>query len=517
MRGSFKLALVVAVGVSGGPAFGQQAPSANDAAAHVQALTEKTGAQRLAAIDALIDHGPAAAPATAALAKLLSDPDEATQIRAARALGAIGPDAAAAVDALTAAIESSNPKVRAYVLHALGRIGEKAQGSFPKVAEQVTSEDPQVRREAVKAVRHMKLPLETTVPMLLKILESAKSTEEVMPALQAMSEVGKEGVPRLVEAMQKFPAARYWICRILSDIGPDAAAAVPAVLDVLTDERTDVRREAVLCLGHIGKAAAAAAPPLTNALTDKDAGIRAAAVWSLMMIEAPAAETLAAVKGIAADKDEMVRLVAAWSLAKLEPSNADQRRASLDMFIAALGHENPRIRAAAARAIVDLKTGDQAAREALAMKLADGDPEVSAIVTRALVEAGAEAVPLLLKGLERPELRGYAAHTLGMLGANGKAAVPALTAALADENVHVRAAALHSLGSIAPDDADVVAKLVAALADKSTDVRLAAIDSLAMNKAAAPAAKPELEKLLQDSNPAVREAAAFAIEMGKTK
>jgi len=524
MRGSFKMALVVA-GIAVGPAYGQQATPNSGVAtaqaqvvdAQVKVLTEQTGAARLAAIDALADHGAASAPATEALAKLLADPDEATRIHAAKALGAIGPGAAGAVEALTSALDTATPKTKLYAIYALGRIGEKAQNAFPKVAEQLKSEDAQTRREAVKAFRQMKLPLETTVPVLLKVLESAKSTEEVMPALHAMSEIGKPGVPRLVEAMQKFPTARFWICRILADIGPDADAAVPAVTEVLGDEKTDVRREAVLCLGHIGKPAASAAPQLVKLLGDKDAGIRAASIWALMMVGASPAETVAGVKPLVADADPMVRVVAAWSLAKSEPTNAEQMRASHELFVAALKDKNPRMRAAAARAIVDLKAGDPAAREAMIEVLGDGDPAVSAIVAGAMIEAGEQAVPRLVEGLKRKEVRGFAAQTLGHIGPKAKDAVPALSALVADEDAHVRAAVIAALGAIAPDDAEVTARVVAALEDKNTDVRLAAIDTIARNKAAAPAAKGALEKLLADPNPTVQAAAKFALANGAGK
>ena len=53
--------------------------------------------------------GPAAAPATEALAKLLTAPKEETQTEAAFALAEIGPDAAAAVPALTQALKSEGP------------------------------------------------------------------------------------------------------------------------------------------------------------------------------------------------------------------------------------------------------------------------------------------------------------------------------------------------------------------------------------------------------------------------
>lgn len=521
MRRSLKFALTALLGIGhcglSTTSAHAQTPAADPTPALVEKLSTATGAERLAAIDALADHGAHAAAATAELAKLLTADDEAVRIRAAKALGAIGPGAAGAVEALAASLAGASPKLQAYELFALGRIGEKAQPAFPQVAELVKSEDAQVRREAVKAIRQMRLPLETTVPLLVKLFESAKSPEELTPALHAMSEVGKAGVPRLVEAMHKYPQSRFWVCRILGEIGPDAAEAVPALVEALGDEQAHVRREAVLALGHIGKPAASASAKIVALLADKDSGIRAAAVWTLMMVGASPADVVAGVKPLVADADPMVALVASWSVAKLEPNDAAQRRAALDRFIAALKDKNPRMRATAAHAIVDLKSGDQAAREALIASLADGDATVTAIVNQALVAAGEEAVPLLIKGLERPEIRGFVVQTLGQIGSKAKPAATPLAALLTDENPHIRAAVLVALAHIAPDDADVVAKLVAGLGDKNMDVRLAAIDGMIVSPAAAAAAKAELEKLVNDPNPAVRDAARFALAPKKAE
>ena len=72
--------------------------------------------------------GPAAAPATPALAKLIADKDERVALEAAVALANIGPGAKGAVPALIEALEQAeNPNAYA-MAYALGRIGPDAAG-----------------------------------------------------------------------------------------------------------------------------------------------------------------------------------------------------------------------------------------------------------------------------------------------------------------------------------------------------------------------------------------------------
>ena len=75
--------------------------------------------------------GPAAAPATDALAKLVADKDDRVAHEAILALANIGPGAKAAVPALTEALQQNdNPNAHA-IVYALGKIGPDAAAAEP--------------------------------------------------------------------------------------------------------------------------------------------------------------------------------------------------------------------------------------------------------------------------------------------------------------------------------------------------------------------------------------------------
>lgn len=455
----------------------------------------------------------AQSPATSELQSKLSDPNPEVRVQAARGLAAQGAAAAVAVAALADRLSDDVPTVRAHAAFALGAIGPAAASTFPKLAALIADQDPQVRREAVEALRALKVDRAQLISVMLDVLETS-SSEEVVPAMHAIAEIGKEAVPALVEALG-HEEARYWACEILALIGPAAVDAAPAVAEVLKDPRVEVRREAVLCLGQIGAGAKATAPAVLALTSDADSGTRAAAVWAAVMIGAPAAELQAKAAALTNDQDPMVQVVATWAVAKAAPTDAAARTAAVEKATVALKSPQPAVRGAAARVLVDLQVTaetDPAAIEAIIGTLVAHDETVTPVVTRALIEDGEKSVPRLLKALARPELRGFAMMVLWEIGPPAKAARSALEPLTKDPDVHLRASAVAALASVAGDDPAVVAATATALDDPHPEVRLAAADSLGRLGLAAKSAEAALAKHAEDPDPAVRAAVAQVIK-----
>ena len=89
------------------------------------------------------------------------------------------------------------------------------------------------------------------------------------------------------------------------------------------------------------------------------------------------------------------------------------------------------------------------------------------------------SVPSLVKILKQdkdPNMRYYAAESLGHFGPGGRSAVPDLIAALKDENQTVRMGVAYALGEIG--SADAVPALQEATKDPENDVRVAAQTAL---------------------------------------
>jgi HEAT repeat protein len=94
----------------------------------------------------------------------------------------------------------------------------------------------------------------------------------------------------------------------LSGIGPDAQAAVPALIESLSDKDDDCRFWAVTALSSIGPAAADALPPLIEHLEDPAFGIRQAVADALSRIAPTATQVVPAlVTTLARDDNPYVR------------------------------------------------------------------------------------------------------------------------------------------------------------------------------------------------------------------
>jgi HEAT repeat protein len=104
---------------------------------------------------------------------------------------------------------------------------------------------------------------------------------------------------------------------------------------------------------------------------------------------------------------------------------------------------------------------------------------VTTLVCLAL-SARAADVSQLLKQLKSTDAdnRRSAAKALGQLGADSKAAVPALTAALKDRDVFVRRFAAQSLGAIGTEARSAIPALKQSLNDPRMEVQTAAADAL---------------------------------------
>jgi HEAT repeat protein len=90
------------------------------------------------------------------------------------------------------------------------------------------------------------------------------------------------------------------------------------------------------------------------------------------------------------------------------------------------------------------------------------------------------SVTALVKTLqdEDPNMRYWAAQSLGHLGANARPAVPDLIEALKDKEKMVRMGAAYALAEIGPAAADAVPALKGALKDQAAEVRSAAAYAL---------------------------------------
>ncbi len=421
------------------------------------------------------------------IAALGSD-QESTRIKAIDTLGLMGDEAADAVQALTGLLKDKSAALRGHAAQSLGEIGAPAKSAVPALMSLLHDPEDAVRREAVEAVRRIRPGPEVALPLFIKQMEIA-SPGARMSVLSALAEEGKAAVPDLINALKNEDAA-YWACLVLGEIGPDAGAAVPALVETLKDKRPGVRREAILALAAIGEASAPAVPALAESL---DCEINCVpATYALGSIGEVPGDVEARIKKNARSSDKILSTVSIWALAKMHPDDEDLVRKTVRCLAGFLKAEDVHHRRAAAEALVDLDPDPKIARPILKKAMDDASPEVLDAVMDVMAGLGEKVVPRLIEALNVKEARMRAAAIIARIGPPAKAAVPALVDALGDESSETRNEVLFALGAIGPEAKGAVPAITKALRDPDMNVRYAACYALCEIGPAAMPAKSEL-------------------------
>jgi HEAT repeat protein len=247
--------------------------------------------QRLFALIALADMGPAARAAVPALRRLLSQERE--TYRVLDALEAMGPAASPLAFELVGLLSESAPNSHlpgraADVLTSIGKPG------VPTLARALRSPNALVRARAAGVLARIGPGARAAVPALTKALADKEADVRSQAALA------------------------------LGKIGPRAAPAVPTLVGWLANWEVSVRRQAIGALGGIGSEAKEAVPHLVECLLDHDAVVRYGAAVALGRCGTPGEETVLALREALQDQSPPVRLAAADALHRLAPDRAGE-------------------------------------------------------------------------------------------------------------------------------------------------------------------------------------------------
>ena len=254
-------------------------------------------------------------------------------------LGTIGP---AAVPALTKALTDSDFPARTMAAGASWEKSVRGRSAIPALIKQLLAErEPDVREAVVEALGKMG---PAAVAPLAELLNAQAASVRNAP-FESLAKIGPAAVPPLVLALEdiKVRANAAWA---LSEIGPGAMAAFPALAKSLKDEDANVRFLALHALLQIGPPrlpvlrelfedpdwhvrdkglalclfwntvpqAEAAVPILTKLLKDKKRPVQVDAFKVLAMLGATAKAAVPALTELLGDQDASVRHDAAEAI-----------------------------------------------------------------------------------------------------------------------------------------------------------------------------------------------------------
>jgi hypothetical protein len=188
----------------------------------------------------------------------LRDGDPAARRSAARALAAEQHNADEAAAALAAALQDSDLEVRELAADSLGRIGPAAKSALPALQQSLQDSESSVRRMAALAIHQLNPSDERYRRVLIEALRAGDGP--------VFLELGRRG------------AAAEW--------------AVPALVELLSDPRVQVRTLAARALGEIGFAGNDVEAALRRRLRDAEPVVRKEAENALQQITSQSASTV---------------------------------------------------------------------------------------------------------------------------------------------------------------------------------------------------------------------------------
>jgi HEAT repeat protein len=501
----------------------------------------------------------------------------------------MGPEGFPALESATRALRDPGAQVRSFAAGVLGRIG--APGAVPPLIELLSDENEAVRREASAALGHIGPPARSAIIPIIQRIEEGLVIKDAGEALAAIDPTGTEAVPLLLEASGAAPPSRkIEIARALMNFKDQGPKVISLITGALGDGDLQARRLAAGALKNVIRdeyvrmpeiRSAPVVSALIRALADRSIDVRMIAAEILQIIgrgdpagepakAAPAllallkgsnrrlafeaAKALAAM-GLHGDEVVPVILEAAashrqedWEL-RIAPwlGFKDPSSTMVPPLMRALSDPDPRVREAAANALIHLKADLVPVIASLSTLLGDGDPRrrLNAVLALEGLGPGAEpALPALITALDDrdQQVAGGAIRALGAIGPSAaNNAVPALIgilksklpsdryaviealvrigpgaagpllSALDHPLPQVRSGAIEALGKIASPGIDPVPALRKSLKDPESQVRFAAMESLGAHGRGSAAALSALTALIQDPEIEVRLRAAKAI------
>lgn len=438
----------------------------------------------------------------------LTDPSPEVRWRAARAISAQQAVSDPVIDSLIRLLDDPEPKVRTYAAFALGHVARNSASAAAALAKHVTDDAPAVQRASIEALRKLQVDHAVIRPVLADALRSSDPAV-IANAAQIMATLGEAALPEVIGALHD-EQTRYWACLVIQDLGPLAQDAVPALRPILRSPESEERLEAALALAAIGPAAQTTAEDIAGLLaTDPKPSVRLAAAFALGKLEVPQVGDTALTTASTSD-DPVLRLVSVWALHRIYPENQPYATATADKIMEGIQSEDPRLRAMAARTLMESKVPLDQSAPFIAAALKYSNPVVVELAVKAIVEQGAEALPELRSGLTDRALQLSALNLIQRLGPQAVGLVDEVRGLLASEDESVRREALFALaamGDASQAAADDVTKLY--LESNSREDRLAAIYAAGRMGKASPELIAALRELAGDATDQQMQVAAL--------
>jgi len=267
------------------------------------------------------------------------------------------------------------------------------------------------------------------------------------------------------------------------------------------------RYAAIDDLGERHEAADSVVPALAKLLNDSDKQVRWRSARALGDYGAQAQPVVSDLRALLRDKDPVVQYHAAATLGKI----GDRSDETVDALVSAATRRDGRVARTAIAALRNLKPGPERVMAALEQVLKSDDRAVVVHALEALVERGADAVPILNEALKRPNTAYLACAAIEQIGPDAAPTVPALIELLGStKHSHLLIQTLLALASIGPA-AQSASPQIIPLLETSTDATVPVAAAYALGSIGAVDADNALRAALTKQNPFLQMVAAWSL------
>ncbi len=278
----------------------------------------------------------------------------------------------------------------------------------------------------------------------------------------------------------------------------------------LSTAATGSGKEQLKAIDHLGmqhEHATTVVPKLRELLQSDDPQVRWHSARSLGeygdLANAAAGELVALLK----DKDPVVQYHAAIALGKV----GDKSDATVAALVGAATNQDSRVARASIAALRSLKPGPERVTAALKEALKSNDQSVSVYALEAIVEQGAQSVPLLKETLKQPETAYLACAAIEQIGPEAADTVPELTQLLqTTKHSQLLIQSLLALASIGPKAQSAESTILPHL-EMATDATVPVAAAYALGSIGAKDADAALKKALAKDDPFLHMVATWAL------
>lgn len=287
-----------------------------------------------------------------------------------------------------------------------------------------------------------------------------------------------------------------------------ASTNIEAILKTATTATGSEQYTAIDDLGERHAGAAAVIPELQKLLTNKDAQVRWRTARSLGDYGNQAKSAAAALRSLLTDENPVVQSHAAIALGKVGDSSDE----TVDALVKAATNANGEVARAAIAALRTLKPGPERVMAALERGLASGDQATTVHALEAIVERGADSVPLLNAALARPTTAYLACAAIEQIGPPAADTVPKLVELIeSTKHSQLEIQALLALAAIGPA-AKSAGPHIAPLLNHATDATVPVGAAFALGSMGAADGDAGLkEALAKNDNPFLQMISAWAL------